>query len=373
MKTPLRLLAVLLAMTSFLHSASNPNGFSINRGVNISHWLSQVAEEGFPHHEIMYTELDAAFLARSGFDHIRLPIDEEQLWDEDGKPLEAQWAKFERGIEESLRQGLRVIVDLHIVRSHYFNAAHEGGRNSLFEDPKAQEQFLGLWREISARLSHFPVDQVAYEILNEAAADDPEDWNRLLARAHQTIRELEPDRTLVMGSNLWQTASNFPYLKVPSGDPNIILSFHNYSPMLITHYQAGWVPTELYDGPVQYPGTTVDEAFAKENFDPALVQSIRDMGGFKHHDRNTTAEEISTAIERAKELGLPLYCGEFGCLQSPGREIRLQYYRDLVSIFVENDIAYANWDYRGQFRIVDPETLEADHELIRILTGHVAP
>jgi endoglucanase len=350
--------------------ATNPNGFAIRRGVNISHWLSQVPEEAFPHHAILFTELDAAFLAGAGFDHVRLPVDEKELWTEGGEAREENWARLHRGIGESLRQGLNVIVDLHIIRSHYFNAVNEGAApNTLFDDPGAQAQFLELWGELSSRLGEYPVDRLAYEILNEAMADDPEDWNRLLASAHRVIREREPERTLVMGSNIWQTASTFPDLVVPAGDPNLILSFHNYSPMLITHYRASWTPARAYEGPVQYPGPSVEEAYANAHYEADFVETLRNMGAFREHSRGTTAAEIEVAVDRAQVLGLPLYCGEFGCLPSPGRAIRLRYYRDLVSIFVEHGIAYANWDYRGDFRIVDRDTLVADHELIQILTG----
>lgn len=369
-KNLIHILTSILALAVSLPAASTPNGFTINRGISISHWLSQVpTTRPFPHHSIMYTELDAAFLVSVGYDHIRLPIDEEVLWNEDGKPIEANWARLQRGIEESLRHGLNVIVDLHIVRSHHFNAIHDGGHNTLFEDPDSQARFLELWRQLSIRLRHFPNHSVAYEILNEAMADDPSDWNALLEAGHKVIRKDEPERTIVMGSNHWQETHTFPKLEVPKSDPNIILSFHTYEPVLITHYGASWTPTGKYDGPIQYPGVCVDEAYAKDHYSPELVEEIRNRQGFEEHNRTTLARSIDIAVKRAEELGLDLYCGEFGCLPGVGRQQFLQYYRDNVSVFIESGIAYANWSYRGAFRIIDPVTLEVDHELIEILTG----
>lgn len=363
-----------MSLVAVLGAATTPNGFTINRGVNISHWLSQVppADNPMPNHHVMFTEMDAAFLAAVDFDHVRLPIDEKEMWDEAGEPIEANWDRLLRGIEQCLRHDLRVIVDLHIVRSHHFNAIHDGGENSLFEDPAAQDTFLDLWREISARLQHFPNDEVAYEFMNEAVADDAEDWNQLLAASHTMLRELEPERTVVMGSNRWQSTSTFPELRVPAGDPNIILSFHNYSPMLITHRGASWVPSGAWDGPFAYPGVSVDRDEAMRRGGAEMVAAIEGMGGFDHHSRETLADEVRVAVARAEELGLPLYCGEFGCLPYAGRETRLQYYRNVVSVFQQFGIAYTNWDYKGSFQIVNPATFEADHELIAILTGNVA-
>ena len=61
---------------------SNPSGFEIHRGINISHWLSQTGS--WAPRETFFTKSDVKMIAGFGFDHIRLPIDEEILWHEDG-------------------------------------------------------------------------------------------------------------------------------------------------------------------------------------------------------------------------------------------------------------------------------------------------
>ncbi len=177
----------------------NPSGFVILRGINLSHWLSQ--DFGWAPREEFLKPEDLAELGRLGFDHVRLPIDEKELWHPDGKPNEAEFDRLLRGIGWCRDAGLRVVVDLHTVRSHHFNAVNEGGVNTLWTDDIAQSRFLGLWRELSARLKHLPISDVAYEFLNEPVADDSEDWNRLVGRAHALLRELEPDRVLLVGSN----------------------------------------------------------------------------------------------------------------------------------------------------------------------------
>ncbi|HEY5552768.1 MAG TPA: glycoside hydrolase, partial [Opitutaceae bacterium] len=65
------------------------------------------------------------------------------------------------------------------------------------------------------------------------------------------------------------------------------------------------------------------------------------------------AKELEPAIRRARELGLQLYCGEFGCLPTVPRADRLAYYRDIVSVFEANGIAWANWEYKGDFGILE--------------------
>ena len=348
------LAAVLIAAVAAPAAApANPSGFAIRRGTNLSHWLSQ--DFHWQPRQTWITENDFRFIARCGFDHVRLPIDEKEVWLENGALNEEAFAVLLQALGWARANHLRVILDLHTVRSHHFNAANEGGHNTLFTDPRAQEAFVGLWRQLSARLHDQPVDFLAYEIMNEPVAEDPEDWNKLVAVAHAALRKLEPNRVIVIGADLWQLPHMMPRLKVPAGDRNIILSTHTYSPLLFTHYTADWVPTKTYTGPVHYPGpvvprATYDELMAK--FKPAgqgdLVANAADDWGPARF-----AQELAPAIARARELGLQLYCGEFGCLPTVPRADRLAYYRDFLATLEQNDIAWANWEYKGDFGVFE--------------------
>lgn len=351
---------------------TNPAGFVIRRGVNLSHWLSQ--DFGWQPRAAWITENDLRFIARCGFDHVRLPIDEKELWADDGSQNEAAFALLLQALDWARTNQLRVIVDLHTVRTHHFNAANEGGHNTLFTDPRAQERFLDLWRQLCVRLRNQPVHFVAYEIMNEPVAENPEDWNKLVAAAHAEIRRHEPDRVLVIGSNLWQLPHTLPLLKVPAGDRNIILSTHSYSPFLLTHYTAKWTPLKAYAGPVSYPGPVVPPKIHAElmaQYGPTgqgdLIATAKDNWG-----PSRFAQELAPAIARARELGLQLYCGEFGCLPTVPRADRLAYYRDFVATLEQNGMAWANWEYKGDFGIFEwhgEKTLTGapDVELIDIL------
>jgi endoglucanase len=105
--------------------------------------------------------------------------------------------------------------------------------------------------------------------------------------------------------------------------------------------------------------------------DSALVQVMNNSR--EVWNKQKLADELLPAIKRAKELGLQLYCGEFGCLPHVARNERLVYYRDLISVFDENQIAYCNWEYKGDFGIYSFDfeknvSLAPDVDLIHILT-----
>jgi endoglucanase len=351
---------------------TTPSGFELRRGVNLSHWLSQTSDRAS--RASFITEKDIAFVASAGYDHVRIPIDEAEMWTDDGKPSEESFACLTRCLDWCAKHNLRAIVDLHVLKAHHFNAENEGLKNTLWTDPAAQDNFIRLWVEISGRLKKYPVDRVAYELMNEPVAPDPEDWNKLIAKAVKAIRRLEPRRVLVIGSNRWQTPENFPFLKIPPNDPNIILSLHTYAPLLFTHHLANWTSFKNFKGPVHYPGRVIAEA----DFPTSMYNTTNADLKFQLDEarqvfnKQKLAAQLQPAIQKARELKLPLYCGEFGCLPHVERADRLKYYDDIVSVFEENHIGWCNWEYKGDFGILffdfDRQvSLAPDTELINVL------
>jgi endoglucanase len=351
--------------------ASTPSGFELKRGVNLSHWLSQ--NFGWSPKDSFVTEQDIKFIASIGYDHVRIPIDEAEMWTADGKPSEESFAYLTHCLDWCAKQNLRAVVDLHVLKAHHFNAENEGGKITLWTDPAAQDNFIKLWVEISGRLKNHPVNQVAYELMNEPVAPDPEDWNRLIARAVKAIRQTEPTRVLIIGPNRWQTPENFPFLKVPPNDPNIILSLHTYSPLFFTHHLADWMAFKDFKGPVHYPGRVVAGAdFPKSmNTNNAELKSQWEEAR-QVFNKQKLAELLLPALQKARELKLPLYCGEFGCLPHVERADRLKYYEDIVSVFEENSLGWCNWEYKGDFGILTFDfdkkvSLAPDTGLINVL------
>ncbi|MBN1997496.1 cellulase family glycosylhydrolase [candidate division KSB1 bacterium] len=325
----------------------------------MSHWLSQTEIRG-EERAAYVTEKDFKIVAGMGFDHVRIPIDEVQFWTEDGAPEQEAFKLLHNGIKWSLENGLRVIVDLHTLRSHHFNRADS---RKLWEDKTAQEQFIGFWQQLSSELKAYSVDSVAYEIMNEAVAEDPEDWNNLMQWAIGELRKLEPDRIIVLGSNRWQIPSTFKDLRVPEVDRNIILSFHFYTPFCLTHYKAHWNPYYKYEGPVSYPGWSVDTTLYA-NMNPEVLTEVKKHNGY--YDRDVLEKDILQAVTVAKQFNLPLYCGEFGCYPTTPIKSRQAWYRDMIAIFDKHDIAFAHWNYKNDFPVVNSD-LSPISEIVDIM------
>ena len=172
---------------------------------------------------------------------------------------------------------------------------------------------------------------------------------------------------LVIGANFWQVPSSFAYLSVPENDKNLILSFHFYSPLLITHYRAPWSEsTKYYTGGVNYPGLIVQDTTSYKDLTEEQRAQMRTNNIVVNIE--TLENELEPAIHLADSLGLQLYCGEFGAYpRYIDKEIRLRWYDDIVTIFRKHNIANAHWCYKGDFPVVKKEDGSAN-ELPAILT-----
>ena len=375
MKKYLFLFAAFAAVTFALCScgekpaAGEVNDFRIKRGTNLSHWLSQSEERGEARKQHIQED-DFERLEQLGFDFVRIPIDEVQFWDEDGNKLPEAWDLLTGALDLAAKHHLRAIVDLHIIRSHYFNAVNEGGAdaNTLFTSEESQQKLINMWYQLSDALKGYSNDSVAYEFMNEPVADDHEQWNQLIAKVHKALREREPQRTLVIGSNRWQGYETMKYLKVPEGDKNIVLSFHYYNPMLLTHYGAWWTPLGKYQGKINYPGVLV----SKEDYEAAPDSLKPALEPFTKQEWNVDKirEDFKDAIAVAQKYGLQLFCGEWGVYEPVDRELAYKWTKDMLTVFDEFNIAWTTWCYDADFGFWDQQKNDfKDKGLVEILTS----
>lgn len=319
------------------------SAFELQRGVNIGNWLSQSTDRGAERLK-KFTKDDARKLASYGFDHIRIPVDEEQLFDENGKMDMETMGIIHNAIGWCKDAGLRVIFDMHDLRTHkVVNTS-----NTFWDKPEEQDKLVGYWSEIMGQLEKYPTDLLAYELMNEPIAPSSKELNELYSRIIREIRQKTKDRTLLLSPNKWNSVYTVAEMALPEGDTNIIIDFHWYEPQLLTHYQASWdkfaklqLPGELC-----YPGTLVsDEIYnALGESDQKLVGDYR-----KVYDKARAAKMWKSAIEFAKSKGIRLHLGEFGCLPYAGQNNRLNWTSDIVALCKENGISYTYWEYNSLF------------------------
>lgn len=323
--------------------------FDFGSGVNIGVWLSQTSNRGGTA-ENYFKKSDLKKLADMGFDHIRLPVDEAELFNTD--------LSFKNNIKDLIHSAIswcqeydmRVILDMHILRSHYFN----DDKNSikLWKDLVEQDKFVQIWDKLSQEFNAYPNSILAYELLNEANAPNDQVWNDLSARIIAKIREREPNRMLVLGGISHNSAGALASLNVPENDKNIALAFHFYSPHLLTHYQASWM-NGLKDLviPLHYPGQLVKQEDLEKLTESRHINAVQLYNGY--YNKAVLKDKIQVAINRASALGLKLYCSEYGCISNTNKEIKYRWMKDIAEVFRENDIAFSVWGWKANFGILD--------------------
>lgn len=144
------------------------------------------------------------------------------------------------------QEGVYVVLDMHVVPPE--DDILQGG---MWNNPAAQQQFLDLWTKIAARYADRPV-VAGYDLYNEPLPPNPADWWALAERAAQAIRAVDANHIL--------------FIEEPLGaglrlihDPNVVYSYHEYSPFLVSHAAADWVGDAPMPVGYTYPGSLLTE------------------------------------------------------------------------------------------------------------------
>ena len=311
--------------------------FNFHRGVNLSYCFQDAKP--------WYEEQTIEEVAYYGFDHVRIPFDSHIMFNSDGSVIRKHMDMLHHVVNKCMDVGLNVILDMHWLVN-----------GNMFYEAAAADELVNNWKKIQQEFSSYPVDRVAYEVLNEPHGDG---WVSMQRNILHMIRHTEPSRVIFISPQGFHPDSVVPF-SVHGGDPNLVVTFHYYDPMLASH-RLLW----KYNGPSHYPGLlfTDEEWEAMSEADQAIAAGHRG----RSYDYDFTYGKFKAAAENPNLQGLRLHCGEFGFSHRNAREDRLQWFRDVVKAFNEFDIAYTTWEnWGGDFGPGDWQS-RPDEEVIDIL------
>lgn len=340
----------------------------LQKGINLGGWLSQYKEYDHHHFATFIQEPDIKRIADWGFDHIRLPVDYPILESDShpGKLLESSLGYIYTCLEWCKKSGVRVILDLHKAPGYAFDNQEA---NQLEQNAEMQGRFLNLWSAIAKEFSSVDSDLLAFELLNEVNFSSPEIWNDIIQRTLQVLRTLDSDRLILLGGNCYCSVDCLSDLRV-FNDPEILYKFHFYLPFSVTHQKAYWVQgLHAFNQLVEYPGEAVGlRSFLDRN--PEYCNRLIEEAGVIF-DRSYLLHRLKPAIQFSKNMDRPIHCGEFGVIDRAAMKTRKNWIRDIISLFVENEIGYAYWTYKEMdFGLVDIAGNVIDQELVNILAGN---
>lgn len=315
------------------------------RGVNLGGWFSQCPHT-VDNYENFIVEKDFEIIKNWGCDHVRLPIDYKIFADEQMNFKESGFAYIQRAIDWSRAHGLNLILDLHQTYGFAFHTYDQN--DNFFTNETYQEFFYSIWEQFAKRFGKYS-DTVAFELMNEVTEQKfSPAWNRIATTAIGRIRAYAPTVKVIVGSYWHNSAPGLKDLEIPKDDPNLILNFHCYSPMIFTHQNAGWVPELRGFENYPYRHTYAEYEATNTGLYPGNKGAFTMMP-----DMNATIgpeyfeRQFEIALETAQKYNLPLYCGEYGVIDQADPEASLEWFTDINSAFVKHGIGRAAWSYRG--------------------------
>ena len=174
------------------------------------------------------TRADIQFLAKVGYNSIRIPIDYRffTAGNDEGFTL------VDRVIAWAKEAGLYVIIDMHAAPGGQTgtNIDNSWGYPWLFESSQCQQESIDIWKRIA---EHYRDSStvLGYELLNEPIPHFPslQVYNSRLEPVYRRIvagiREVDTHHVVILGGAQWDT--NFSVFGPPF-DSNVVYTFHKY-------------------------------------------------------------------------------------------------------------------------------------------------
>lgn len=229
--------------------------------------------------------------------------------------LDKMLIKTDQVLDWAKKRGVKVVLDLH---SPPGGEPSQGGyvaaMGGIFTQAEAQKHFVEVWRKMARRYKGNSVIW-GFDLVNEPVDDQTaascENWQGLALEAGQAVREIDPERTLIIEPPRWGSASGFEEFN-PIPLPRVVYSFHMYEPHRFTHQRV----FDKKQKSVTYPGEIDGQTW----------------------NRDKLLKAMQPAIDFARRYRVHLYVGEFSAIRwAPGAE---NYLGDLTSIFEEH-----GWDW----------------------------
>lgn len=311
--------------------------YTYKKGINLGGWMNcfeDLTNDFSQHVKTFITEKDIDRIASWGADHVRLPFQNSVLNEE-------TYAVMEDCVRWCNSRGMGVILDLHYLDGMTCSPLIK--ENPLFL-PENQALFVNVWRDVSAHMAHHD-DGVRYELLNEVTDGIGYLWNRMYPLGVQAIREREPERKIYVGSNRMNEVACLVELHIME-DENLIYNFHYYGPHAFTHQRARFdEDMRLFDHPYDYPCFFGDELYEYVRNHPDYVERCPGIL-LTHNNRERLEKDLRAASDFVHYTGKPLYCGEFGVIETAEETSAVKWVRDMVDILRQKDIGYCYWCYK---------------------------
>jgi endoglucanase len=283
-----------------------------------------------------FVERDFEWIARWGFDFVRLPMDY-RCWANpaEGAFNEEALKQIDQAIAWGRSHRIHVNLNFHRGPGYCVNAPKEP--LSLWADAAAQEQFARHWGVFAKRYRQIPNRELSFDLLNEPAGVENAVYAAVVEKAVKAIRAESPDRLIIADGNSY---GNKP---VPELAPlKIAQSTRGYQPFRLTHYKASWAK-----GSDSWP-------------EPSWP--MRGAPGQAPYDRDRHWREQVEPWKKLEALGVGVHVGEWGAYQHTPHKVVLAWMKDMLDNWKKAGWGWALWNFRGSFGVLDSGRKDVAYE-----------
>ncbi len=267
-----------------------------------------------------------------------------------------QLDKMEGALQESAKQGMYVVIDLHDVPLSDPNLKTTSPE--FWGDDTNKQVLVDSWTEIAQRFAPYRGNIWGYDLLNEPynSAELPNAASKWPSWAQQIVNAIRIHDTVTPiiyevspGAIPRGFAQNFTLLN----DSKVIYSFHMYQPESYTH-----------QGRSTYNNAPFAESWPDQYTYPGPA------GGTTFWDKNRLRQEFQPIIDFQARYGVPIYVGEFSAIRwAPGAG---SYIRDCIELFEElgwswTYHAYNEW-HGWDVEYTDAMTSDANKDAAKALS-----
>lgn len=290
-----------------------------------------------------------ADIAKAGFKTVRIPINF-GVWASYKPPY--KWENPEAlktadlFVKWAMANDLNAIIDLHHVQ---LDGSIKGAATT--------DRIVWLWKQIAARYRNTNPEKVFFELRNEPFDMKADEWRAQAEEIIRAIRSIDPDRTLIVGFQDWNSRQALIDSK-PFADQNIIYTFHYYDPFVFTHQGATWSAKGLAElTGVPFP------AGADEIRIPDTARGTWVESQIKSYRNDSRPEKMYADLKAAKDWSLknnvPIFLGEFGSYgKNPPEADRCRHAAAVYSALGKLDIPNAWWEWDGGFNMFEKGTMK---------------
>jgi len=269
-------------------------------------------------------------IKQAGFNSVRVPI----RWSAHAatqSPYTIDASFFDRidwVVNQALSNDLVIVLDLH----HYYQMEKDPDQNV--------PRLIGLWRQIAEHYRNSS-DHVYFELLNEPSGQlSDEKWQTVMSEVLRTIRESNPNRTVIIGPGYWNSLDHLANLILPKEDNNIIVTFHYYIPIQFTFQGSD------YHGSDKWKGTTWSDT---------------------PQEHSVLEQDFDKAAAWAAQNHRPLYLGEFGSYQVADMQSHQSWTQAVVEAAQKRGFSWSYWEFCSGFGAYDPVARTWRAPLLRAL------